>query len=117
MNIASFIVQVRFCASLHTMLKLSTLLMTCVVRNALREGALRCSLNHSPTVPADSPIYSSSHSTLSYFYLSVTLLICRIVSLSLRDPRRFLMVLHPLKYTCVQCLLQIFFKLSLSNLV
>ena len=33
------------------------------------EGALRCSLNLSPNVLDDSPIYSSSHSTLSHLYL------------------------------------------------
>ena len=36
------------------------------------EGALRCSLNLSPNVLEDSPMYSSSHSTLSHLYLCMT---------------------------------------------
>ena len=52
----------------------------------------RCSLNLSANVLADSPMYSSSHSTLSHLYLYMTLLFFRIGSLSFGDIRRFLMV-------------------------
>ena len=62
----SFIVLVRFLSSLPTMLKLSTVVVWPVMLQCSyrEEEALRCSLNLSPNVPEDSPIYFSSQSTL-----------------------------------------------------
>ena len=56
-------------------------------------GGFRYSLNLLPTVLEDSPIYSSSQSTLSHWYLYMTPLCFCIGSLSLGVIRRFLMVM------------------------
>ena len=63
------------------------------------EDTLRCSFNLSPKVIADSPMYFSTHSSLSYLYLYITLLFWMMFSLSLGATRRLLMVLPPLKWT------------------
>ena len=81
------------------------------------EGVLRCSLNLSPNVVKDSPIYSSLQSTLSHLYLQMTPLFLVMGSLSLGATRWLLMVLSPLKYTCTPCLLHIFLRFSPSPLV
>ena len=44
-------------------------IMTCDGIMVIDGGCFKCSLNLSPKVLADSPIYSSSHSTLSHLYL------------------------------------------------
>ena len=69
MNTASLIVLVKFCDSLPTVLKFSTWVWWPVML------ILRCFLNVSPKVLADSPWYSSSQSTLSHLYLFITPLI------------------------------------------
>ena len=69
---ASFMVLIRFWSSLPTMLKLSMLTSwpDLFEWSYIGEGAFRCSLNLSANVLADSPVYSSSHSTLSiYIYI------------------------------------------------
>ena len=72
--------------------------MTCDVTVVIDWGGhLRCSLNLSPNVLADSPIYSSLHSTLSHLYLYMMPLFLEMWSLSLGATRRSLMVLPPLK--------------------
>ena len=67
MNIDSLISLERFCSSLPTMLKLSSVVVWPVVLlwSWIGEGVFRCSLNLSPNVLAVSPMYSSSHSNLS----------------------------------------------------
>ena len=55
-----------------------------------------CSLNLSPNVLEDSPVHSSSHSTLSSLYLYITTLFWVMGSLSLEAIRRLLVVLPPL---------------------
>ena len=68
---ASFIVLIRFKSSLPTMLKLLmvTLWPVKLLLSYMGEGGFRYSLNLSPKVLDDSPIYSSSHFTLSHWYL------------------------------------------------
>ena len=65
---AYFITLLRFWSFLPTMLKFSTLMLWPVVLkwSNMGEGAFWCSLNLSPKVLEDSPIYSSSHSTLPH---------------------------------------------------
>ena len=106
---ASLIVLIRFRSSLPTMLKLLmvTLWPVMLLWSYMGEGAFRCSLNLSPKVLEESPMYSSSHSTLSHWYLWMTPLLFCIGSLSLGDIRRFLIVVPPLKYTCTHIYFQI----------
>ena len=113
---ASLIVLMSFWSSLPTMLKLSMVTSWPVILkwSYIWEGAFWCSLNLSPNVLEDSPIYSSSHSTLSHLYLHMTPLFFWIGSWSFGAILRFLMVVPPLKQTCTPCLLQTFFRLSLS---
>ena len=61
------------------------------------EGSLRCSLILSSKVLADSPMYSSSHSTLLHLYLKIIPLFCVMMSLSLEATRKFMMMLSPLR--------------------
>ena len=68
--------------------------------SCMGEGDFRCSLNLSPNVLEDSPIYSSSQSTLSQWYLYMTPLCFSMESLSFGAIRRFLMVVPPLQCTC-----------------
>ena len=65
---ASFIALLRLCSSLPTMLKFSTLMSWPVMVwwSKMGERAFWCSLNLSPKVLEDSPIYSSSQSTLQH---------------------------------------------------
>ena len=71
---ASLMVLMRFWSSLPNMEKLSKVTgWPEVLRwSFIGEGALRCSLNLSSKFLADSPIYSSSQSTLSHLYLYMT---------------------------------------------
>ena len=69
---ASFIVLISGSeSSLPTILKLLmvTLWPLMLLWSYMGEGGFRCSLNISPKVLEDSPIYSSSQSTLSQWYL------------------------------------------------
>ena len=104
---ASLMVLMRFWSSLSTMLKLSmvTVWPEVLKWSYIGEGDFWCSINLSANDPADSPIYFSSHSTLSHLYLYVTPLFLRIGSLSFGAIRRFLMVSAPLKCTCTPCFL------------
>ena len=116
---AYLMVLIRFWSSLPAMLKLSivTVWPEVLKWSYVGEGAFRCSLNLSANVLDDSPIYSSSHSTLSHFYLYMTPLFIRIWSLSFGAIRRFLMESPPLKYICTPCLPHAFLMLSLQNLM
>ena len=69
MSTASFICLMRFWSSLPTILKFSSEVVWPVMLqwSYIGEGCFRCSLNLSPKVLDDSPIYSSSHSTLVKF--------------------------------------------------
>ena len=78
-------------------------------------GAFRCSLNLSPKVLDDSPVYSSSQSILLHFYLYMMPLFFVMGSLSLAVIRRLLMALPPLQYTFTPCFLHTFFMSSLSS--
>ena len=78
------------------------------------DGPFMCSLYLSVNVLPDSPMYSSSQSTLPYQYLYITPLLCQIVSLSLHLTRRFLIVLPHLKCICIPCLLQMFYSFHLN---
>ena len=92
-------------------------MMTCdigMVMNA--DGAQRCSLSFSLKVLEEYPMYSS-HSNLWHLYLYFTQLFCMILSLSLGDTRRLLMVLPPLKWTWIPILPQMILKLSLNPFV
>ena len=82
--------------------------------SCIGEGAFRCSLNLSPKFLADSPIYSSSHSTLLHLNLYMTPLFLRIGSLSLGVIRRFLMVGPHFRCTSMSYFLQVLLELSLS---
>ena len=61
----SFIVPAKSCPSLATMLNLSSVVEWWP---HIGEGASRCSLNLSPNVLADSPMYSPSKSSLLHLY-------------------------------------------------
>ena len=67
--------------------------------SCIDEGAFRCSLNLSPKFLTDSPVYSSSHSTLLHLNLYMTPHFLRIRSLFLGVIRRFLMVGPPFRCT------------------
>ena len=71
---ASLMVLVRFWSSLPNILKFSmvTVWPEMLEWSYIGEGAFRCSLNLSAKFLADSPMYSSSHSTLSHLYLYMT---------------------------------------------
>ena len=71
MYIDSFISLMRFWSSLPTTLKFSSVVVWHVVLkwSYIGEGAFRYSLNLSQNVLEDSPMCSSSHSTLSHLYL------------------------------------------------
>ena len=72
---ASLMVLKRLWSSLPKMVKLSivTLWPEMLTWSCMGDGALRCSLYLSSKFLADSPIYSSSQSTLSHLYLYMTL--------------------------------------------
>ena len=84
-NITSLMALTIFQSSLPTMLKLSGNSSWPVVLwwSCMSDSALMCSLNLSAKVLPDSPMYSSSQSTLPHFYLWITPLFCSMVSLSL----------------------------------
>ena len=81
--------------------------MTCHVIMVIdRKWHLRCSLNFSLNVLADSPIYSSSHPKPgTVASVDHPALLCDGISF-LGVTRRVLMILPPLKCTCIPCLLQ-----------
>ena len=74
MNIASLMFLAILLSSLHTILKLSRDTSWPVVLwwFMMGDGALICSLNLSPKVLPDFPMYSSSQSTLPHLYLYIT---------------------------------------------
>ena len=113
---ASLIVLRRFLSSLANILKSSTdtVWPEMVIWSWIGEGDFWCSLYLSPKVLADSPIYSSSHSTLLHLNLYITPLLFRIGFLSLGFIRRFLMVCPPFKCTSIPYFLQVLLKLSLG---
>ena len=80
---ASLMVLKRLWSSLPKMVKLSMLTLWPEVLqwSCMGDGALRCSLYLSSKFLADSPMYSSSQSTLSYLYLYMTPLFLRSGSL------------------------------------
>ena len=112
---ASFMVLRRFWPSLPTISKLSmvTLWPEMTEWSWMGEGVFRCSLNLSAKFLADSPMYSSSQSTLLHLYLYMTPLFFQMVSLSFGDMRRFLMVSPPFKCTWTPYLLHVILKFSL----
>ena len=75
MHMDSLISLERFCSSLPTTLKLSSVVVwpEVLLWSWMGEGALRCSLNLSPNVLDVSPMYSSSHSNLSHLNLYIML--------------------------------------------
>ena len=113
---ASLIVLRRFWSSLANILKSSidTVWPEMLKWSCIGERAFWCSLYLSPKFLADSPIYSSSHSTLLHLNLYMTPLFFRIGSLSLGFIRRFLMVGPPSRCTSIPCFLQVLLKLSAS---
>ena len=68
---ASLIALLRFWSSLPTMLKfwMVTWWPVMLLWSNIGEGAFWCSLNLSPNALEDSPMYSSSQSTLPHLYL------------------------------------------------
>ena len=114
MKIASFMFLAILLSSLPTIIKLSRETSWPVVFwwSMIGDGALMCSLYLSPNVLPDSPMYSSSQSTLPNLYLYITPLFLSMVSLSLGCTRRSLIVLPPLKYTSTPYLLQMFLQVS-----
>ena len=123
-NSACLMILAMLWSSLPTMLKLSidNSLPVMLWWSWMGDGAFMCSLNLSPNGLPDSPIYSSSQSTLPHLKLYITPLFCRMVSLSLGCTRRSLMVLPPLKnilphvfcgcfcssHPCLGCLAQLY---------
>ena len=96
---ASLIVLRRFWSSLANILKSSidTVWPEMLIWSCIGEGSFRCSLNLSPKFLADSPIYSSSQSTLLHLNLYMTPLLFRIGSLSLGVMRRLISLLKSIK--------------------
>ena len=92
-NIASLMFPAILLSSLPTILKLSrdtswpVVFWWCM----MGDGAVICSLNLSPKVLPDSPMYFSSQSTLLHLYLYITPLFLSMVSLSLGCTSRSLM--------------------------
>ena len=116
MYIASLIVLIWFKSSLPTISKLLMVIWwpLMLLWSCMGEGDFRCSLNLSPNVLEDSPIYSSSQSTLSQWYLYMTPLCFSMGSLSFGAIRSFLMVVPPLQCTCTPNFLPMFLMFSLS---
>ena len=114
MRIASLMFLAILLSSLPTIVKLSRETSWPVVFwwSMMGDGVLMCSLYLSPNVLPDSPMYSSSQSTLPHLNLYITPLFLSMVSLSLGCTRRSLMVLPPLKYTSTPYLLQMFLQVS-----
>ena len=115
MYMASFTALAILWSSLPIILKFSLVVMWPVLFwcSCIGDGAFRCSLYLFSKVLADSPIYSSSQSILSHLTQYITLLFFLMLSLSLGDTSKFLIVFAPLKYTCIPYFLQMFLKLSL----
>ena len=115
-SITSLMVLTLLWSSLPTMLKLSrdTSWPVMLEWSCIGDGALMCSLNLSANVLPDSPMYSSSQFILPHLYPYITPLLCSMLSLSLGCIRRSLMVLPPLKYISMPCLLPVFLQLSLK---
>ena len=109
-NKASFMVLKRFWSSLPSMEKLSIVTSWPEVLwwSYMGDGALRCSFHLSSKFLADSPIYSSSQSTLSHLNLYMTPLFLLIGSLSFGDIRWSLMVWPPFRWTSIPYCLQMF---------
>ena len=107
---ASFMVLKRFWSSLPSMVKLSivTSWPEMFWWSYMGDGALRCSFNLSSKFLADSPIYSSSQSTLSHLNLYMTPLFLLIGSLFFGDMRWSLMVWPPFRCTSIPYCLQMF---------
>ena len=92
MYIDSFMILVRFWTSMPTVLKFSTVVLASPVvllLSYIGKEDIRHSLNLSPDVLEDSPIYSSSHFYLSHLNLYI------FPSLSRGAIMRFLMVFLP----------------------
>ena len=117
-SIASLIALVKLWSFLPTMLKLSRDTSWPVVLwwSWMGDGDFMCSLNHSAKVLPDSPMHSSSQSTLPHLYLYITPLFFSMLSLSFGWTRSCLMMLAPLKCISMPCLLQMFLLLSLKSL-
>ena len=115
MYMASFTALAILWSSLPIILKFSTDVVCPVLFwcSYIGDGAFRCSLYLSSKVLADSPIYSSSQSISSHLNHYITLLFFLMLSLSLGDTSKFLMVFPPLEYTSIPYFLQMFLKLSL----
>ena len=115
MSMASFTALAIFWSSLSIIFKFSTDVMWPVLFwcSCIGDCAFRCSFYLSPKVLAESPIYPSLQSILSHLNQYITLLFFLMLSLSLGDTSKFLMVFPPLKYTCISYFLQMFLKLSL----
>ena len=117
MYIASFMVLVTPCASLSTMVKHSKS-TRCPVNWLcwwMGDGAPTCSLNLSPRVPPNSPMSCSGQSVWGHLNCYITLLFWCMLSLGAMS--RVLMLLFPLKCTCMPTLLRVFLNFSLSPLV
>ena len=114
MYMASFIAPAMLWSSLPIILKFSIDVMWPVLFwcSCIGDGAFRCSLYLSSKVLDDSPMYSSLQSILSHLNQYMTLLFFLMLSLSLGDTSKFLIVFPPLKYTSIPYFLQMFLKLS-----
>ena len=114
MYMASFTALAMLWSSLPIILKFSTDVMWPVLFqcSCIGDGAFRCSFYLSSKVLDDSPMYSSSQLTLSHLNQYMTFLFFLMLSLSLGDTSKFLIVFPPLKYTCIPYFLQMFLKLS-----
>ena len=119
MRMASLMDLAKFWSSLAKMLKLFMDISWPVLLwwSWLGDGAFMYALYLSANVLPNSPMYSSSQSTLACLYLYITPLFCQMISLSLGLNRRSLMVLPPLKWICVPCLLWMVLQLLLKPLI
>ena len=94
MYMASLIALAMLWSSLPIILKFSTDVLWPVLFwcSCIGDGAFRCSLYLSSKVLDDSPMYSSSQSILSHLNQYMTLLFFLMLSLSLGDTSKFLIV-------------------------
>ena len=93
------------CPSLPTMLKSPTdvLWPVLVWWSYMSDGALKCSLNPSQKILAESPMYSSSQITLWHLYQYITPIFCLMLSLSFGVVRIFCHFWNVFVY-CVYCI-------------
>ena len=94
-QMGSLVALAKLCPALPTMLKSSTDVLLSVLDwcSYMGEGLFRCSLNLSPNLLTDTPVYSSSQSNLQHLNQYITPLFHFIVFLSMAATKMFFNIL------------------------